>query len=156
MNIRTATEADLDHISALADEVAALHSDNEPEVFAGPNASRDREFWLSCITQREATVTVATNDGTIVGFVTARVTSINAPTFLKERAICRIGTIVVSSRAQRQGIGTELIRSVEAWAKSKSAVETRLEVFAFNRRALSFYASLGYAVRSHILHKGLP
>ena len=71
MNIRTATEADLDHISALADEIAAFHSDNEPEVFAEPNASRDREFWLSCITQPEATVTVATNDGTIVGFVTA-------------------------------------------------------------------------------------
>jgi ribosomal protein S18 acetylase RimI-like enzyme len=155
MNTRTATEADLDQVSALADEIAALHSSNEPEVFAAPNAGRDREFWLSCITQTDATVNVATNAGVIVGFITAKITSATAPTFLKDRTICRIGTIVVSSTVQRRGIGTELIRSIETWARVKSAVEIRLEVFAFNRQALSFYASLGYATQSHNMHRGL-
>ena len=155
MNTRTATEADLDQVSALADEIAALHSGNEPAVFAAPNAGRDREFWRSCITQTDATVTVATEAGVIVGFISAKIASATAPTFLRERTICRVGTIVVSATVQRRGIGTSLIRSIEAWARSRSAVETRLEVFAFNRQALSFYASLGYATQSHTMHRGL-
>jgi ribosomal protein S18 acetylase RimI-like enzyme len=155
MNVRTATETDLDQISAIADEIAALHNRNEPDVFAEPDTSRDKGFWLSCILQAESTVIVATEGTAILGFIAARMARTNAAPFLTDRTICRIETIVVSSCARRQGIGTKLIRSVEAWAKDRSAVETRLEVFAFNREAVSFYETLGYSVQSRMLHRGL-
>lgn len=155
MSFRTATEADLDQVCALADEIAALHSSNKPKVFSTPDAARDREFWKSCMAQPEATMHVVSNRNEIFGFITAKLARIVAPTFLEPRNVCRSGTIVVSLTSRRQGVGTELIRSVESWAKGQQADEIRLEVFEFNRSALSFYASLGYATQSQIMHKDL-
>lgn len=155
VNIRPATEDDLDQVCALAEEIATFHHSKEPEVFARAEAQRDRAFWLSCITSTEGTVLVASDAETIVGYVTAKVSNINAPTFLNPRIVCRVGTIVVSSHVQRRGIGRELIRSIETWAISRSAVEIRLEVFAFNLRASSFYTSLGYRAQSYIMSRGL-
>jgi ribosomal protein S18 acetylase RimI-like enzyme len=155
MTIRTATEADLDQIGLLADEVAALHSLNEPVVFAEPNTGRDREFWLACIHQPDGTVHVANDGDEILGFITAKIATPSALPFLNRRTICSIGTIAVSSRTQRTGIGTELIDSIERWAKTKSATEIRLEVFDFNRQARHFYANRGYATQSQIMRKGL-
>ena len=155
MNIRPATVDDLDQVCTLADEIATFHHDKEPEVFAPADAQRDRAFWLSCITSTDGTVLVASDAETIVGYVTAKVSNISDPIFLNPRTVCRVGTIVVSSRLQRRGIGKELIRSIETWAISRSAVEIRLEVFAFNLQASSFYASLGYATQSYIMNRSL-
>ncbi len=155
MTIRTATEADLEQISLLAEEVAALHHLNQPVVFAEPNSSRDRAFWLKCITESDATVQVASDDDRILGFITAKVASPSSLPFLKRRTICSIGTIAISAATQRKGIGTALIHSIECWAKSQSATEIRLEVFDFNTPAMLFYTRLGYATQSHLMRKGL-
>ncbi len=155
LNVRTATEADLDQICAVADEVAALHHSHVPEIFAAPDTMRDREFWWSWITQTQSTIHVATDQETVVGFITAKVTQGTVATVLKPRIFCRIGTIVVASSARRQGVGTALMRSIEEWAIGQSAVETRLEVFDFNQEALAFYEELGYGVQSHIMRRRL-
>lgn len=155
MFVRTATEADLDQICALADEIALLHHTNEPTVFAQPDCARDRDFWRSCISQADGVVLLAEEGNEVHGFISAKITTTTSPSFLNERVVCRIGTIVVSAQAQRQGLGTQLIQAVERWAQSARAVEVRLEVFDFNRQAQSFYARHGYAEQSHILCKGL-
>ena len=155
LNIRTATVEDLDQICALADEIAEFHNKNEPKVFAQADRQRDREFWRSSIVQLDGTVLVAVKATEILGFITAKVSEALAPSFLVPRKVCRIGTIIVSSQYKRQGVGTQLLRSIEAWALAQSAVETRLEVFAFNSQALGFYSSLGYATQSHIMYRSL-
>ena len=155
LNIRTATVEDLDQICALADEIAEFHNKNEPKVFAHADRQRDREFWRSSIVQLDGTVLVAAKATEILGFITAKVSEALAPSFLVPRKVCRIGTIIVSSQSKRQGVGTQLLRSIEAWALAQSAVETRLEVFAFNSQALCFYSNLGYATQSHIMHRSL-
>jgi GNAT superfamily N-acetyltransferase len=118
-----ASEADLDQICVIADEVAALHHGHVPEIFAAPDTLRDREFWKSWITQTQSTIHVATHQETVVGFITAKVAPGTVATILKSRIVCRIGTIAVSSGARRHGVGTALMRSIEAWAIGQSAVE---------------------------------
>jgi ribosomal protein S18 acetylase RimI-like enzyme len=156
LNIRTATPADLDAVCGLADEIASLHNQREPEWFAPADVQRDRAFWLASIVQGEGTVLVAEQEGTLVGFISARIVSTVAASFLTQRITCRIGSIAVAPSHRRAGIGTRLIRAAEAWAVSRSAVDVRLEVFAFNAAALEFYAALGYGPLAHIMHRAMP
>lgn len=155
MQLRTATTHDAPQICQLADEIAALHHDNEPRVFLPPNQERDREFWVSSIGQPGTTVLVATDGDRVMGFITAKLWSGVAAPFLTPRIMCRIETIVVSRDAQRKGIGALLIRGAEAWATEQHAVELRLEVFAFNEAAVAFYRKLGYDVQSQNMSRTL-
>jgi ribosomal protein S18 acetylase RimI-like enzyme len=156
VKIRAATAQDLEQICVLADETAELHHLHEPEVFVPPDTQRDRAFWLASIEQDDGTTLVAEKLGRIVGFVTARMLTTVSASFLRPRITSRIGSIVVSRLNRREGIGTSLIRAIEAWAAAQSAVEVRLEVFSFNEEAIRFYAALGYATRLHTLCRSLP
>jgi ribosomal protein S18 acetylase RimI-like enzyme len=154
--VRAATAEDLDQVCLLAEEIAELHSEHEPEVFAPPDVQRDRAFWLAAIEQLDGTVLVAEQRGKVVGFVTARIPAAVMASFLRERVVCRIGSIVVSRQHRREGIGTSLIRAIEAWAVTRSAVEITLAVFSFNEEAIRFYATLGYATQVLTVSRALP
>lgn len=155
MQLRTASANDVLQICQLADEIAELHHGQAPDVFLPPDADRDREFWVSAIGQPAATVFVAADGDKVVGFITAKLWSGAAAPFLTQRIMCRIGTIVVSRDARRQGIGVLLIRGAEGWAAAQHAVEVRLEVFAFNEAAVAFYKKLGYDVQSQNMSRTL-
>jgi ribosomal protein S18 acetylase RimI-like enzyme len=154
--IRAANAQDLDQVCVLADEIAELHSQYEPEVFAPPDAQRDRAFWLAAIEQADGTVLVAERHGSVVGFITARIPTAVGASFLRQRIVCRVGSIVVSRRHRRQGIGTSLIRAMEAWAVTRLAEEIALAVFSFNEEAIKFYATLGYATQVLTVSRALP
>jgi ribosomal protein S18 acetylase RimI-like enzyme len=156
VKIRAATVDDLDQVCVLADEIAELHHEHEPEVFAPPDARRDRVYWLASIQQADGTVLVAIRQERVVGFITARVVSTVTATFLRPRNFCRIGSVVVSRQHRREGIGTSLIHALEAWAVTRQATEVRLEVFSFNQEAIKFYATLGYANQVLTLCRSLP
>lgn len=46
-------------------------------------------------------------------------------------------------------------QAAEAWARQRGAPDIRLNVWAFNQRALALYEELGYEVRSQVLGKRL-
>jgi ribosomal protein S18 acetylase RimI-like enzyme len=156
VKIRAATVEDLDQVCLLADESAELHHEHEPEVFAPPDTLRDRAFWLASIEQADGTVLVAVKQERVAGFITARILTTFTATFLRQRIICRVGSIVVSRQHRREGIGTSLIHAIEAWAVTRAALEVRLEVFSFNEEAIKFYATLGYANQVLTVCRSLP
>lgn len=163
MVIRPATAADLDAICDIADEIAALHHQHAATIFLPPpGAVRDRAYWLASISTVEATMLVACTPGAtaqgperITGFISARLFDTTAVTFLQPRKSCQIGTVVVAAAHQRQGVGEQLMRAIEAWAAAHRAADVQLQVFAFNHTAAAFYAALGYAVQSHTLSRAV-
>lgn len=156
MKIREATAQDLDQVCVLADEIAELHHQHEPEVFLSADPQRDREFWRGSIEAGNGVMLVAEKLGRIVGFVCARGDKKVGASFFRPRITAVLGSIVVSRLHRREGIGTSLIHAIEAWASSQAAVEVRLEVFSFNEAAIKFYAALGYSTRLHALCRSLP
>lgn len=154
MNIKRATLEDLTDICILADEIATQHHQQKPEIFAPASGMiRDRDLWASCITAENGVMFIARTSGQIAGFVSAQITDTSAITLLQPRIICRIGTILVSQAQQRQGLGKELINTVEKWAAS--ACEIRLEVFKFNQQAIDFYEAQHFLPQSKIMVKKL-
>ena len=54
-----------------------------------------------------------------------------------------------------QGIGTELMRRVEAWASARGARHITLNVWAFNEKAVGLYRRLAYETRALSMGKRL-
>lgn len=56
--------------------------------------------------------------------------------------------IYVKPSYRRQGIGRELMRQAEAWARLEGYSQISLQVFTTNQPAIDLYGSLGYEARS--------
>lgn len=150
MEIRKATELDIDAIVELNRQIGEIHHEHYPEVFCPPSPE-ERAFLLSAIGAEGRLFCVAELDGMVVGFLTARIDINDSVPFLTRAPICRIGSVVVDEQHRSQGIGKGLIAHCDEWAKTRDAHQIRLEVMAFNQRAQALYASLGFKVQSQIM-----
>ncbi|MEU6859721.1 GNAT family N-acetyltransferase [Glycomyces sp. NPDC046736] len=67
-------------------------------------------------------------------------------------AIARIGT---AEAFRRRGLGTEVLRALEAWGAANGARRAVLQVEADNESALAMYERLGYAERYRYCYRAL-
>lgn len=89
------------------------------------------------------TTLVAEDSGVIVGFIDARIDEPFDPMY-KPVKYCFIADIAVDSDRRGQGIGEQLMRAIEAWAREQGAEFVVLEYHMGNPRAADLYARLGY------------
>jgi len=66
-----------------------------------------------------------------------------------------IAELFVRGNNQRTGIGSQLLKTMEDYFKKKECTIIRLEVFAPNKMARSFYLKHGYQDRAIIVSKDL-
>jgi len=155
LTFRRATLADLPSLAALGDEVNAVHHEALPDVFAPPVPGRDEAHWRDAIGADDAHVAfVAESDGTLVGFVTGRVSDEASPMFVP-MLLCHVGTLGVAAAMRGRGIGHALMALLEGWARERGAVEMHLNVWRFNGGAARLYAELGYEERSAFMARRL-
>jgi ribosomal protein S18 acetylase RimI-like enzyme len=153
---RETTEADIDAICALGEEVNAVHHHAFPHVFAGAGEKdRDAAHWMNSIAKHDATTFVAEESKTIVGFVNVSIVN-ESHSLLQPLRFGRVGSVSVTELRRGQGIGRELMRRTQDWVSSRGGIEVRLNVWAFNSHALHMYEELGYETRSLFLVKHLP
>ena len=147
MDIRKATEQDIDAILALNRQIGQLHFEQVPEVFCPPSPE-DRAFLLGAIADEARLFCVAVVAGEVAGFLTARIDLNESVPFLSKLPVCRITTVVVDEHHRSRGIGKALIAHCDGWAKAHDASQLKLEVMSFNDRARSLYESLGFTRQS--------
>ncbi len=133
MDIRTATEQDIDAILALNRQIGQLHFEQVPEVFCPPSPE-DRAFLLGAIADEARLFCVAVVAGEVAGFLTARIDLNESVPFLSKLPVCRITTVVV-----------------DEGQRSRGASQLRLEVMAFNERARALYEQLGFKAQSQTM-----
>ncbi|HHQ4620205.1 GNAT family N-acetyltransferase [Aeromonas veronii] len=150
MEIRKATELDIDAIVELNRQIGEIHHAHYPKVFCPPSPE-ERAFLLDAIAAEGRLFCVAEQDGMVVGFLTARIDINESMPFLSKLPICRIGSVVVDEQHRSRGIGKGLIAHCDEWAKARDAQQIRLEVMAFNERAKALYEALGFKVQSQIM-----
>ena len=150
MEIRKATEQDLDAIVELDRQIGQIHFEQAPEVFCPPS-SRQRAFLLDAIQSEGRLFCVAVVEGVVAGFLTARIDINEAIPFLTKLPVCRITTVVVDEGLRSRGIGRALIAHGDQWGKARGASQLRLEVMAFNERARALYEQLGFKAQSQTM-----
>ncbi|UYM14640.1 GNAT family N-acetyltransferase [Endozoicomonas euniceicola] len=150
MEIRKASQNDIDSLLNLNCQIGEFHYQNAPTVFAKPS-SEEREFLLKAISDPDRLFLVATLQNKVCGFITATITKNEAVPFLRKEPICRIGTIVIDEQHRSTGLGKALMNKCYDWAVSSGASQIRLEVMEFNSNAQDFYAGLGFKTQSRIM-----
>lgn len=145
MNIRIGSSKDMEEICDLSNEINIMHCESMPNDFKLPDSRmRDAPHWQTYIDDPDSIVYVAESESKIVGAICAKCVLNTAVPFIKHRKKCLIGTIVVSRKYIRTGIGKSLMKSIESFAKGQECEEILLEVMKFNSDAQQFYFSLGY------------
>jgi GNAT superfamily N-acetyltransferase len=103
--------------------------------------------------ERASHVLVAEDaSGNVIGWL-----HVAARTQLTEEACAEILGLVVDERARGAGVGADLIRAAEAWARAEGCTRIRVRSRDTRERAHRFYQREGYA-RSKVqlvLHKAL-
>lgn len=119
--------ADLEHIRQLAN--SRLREEYNLELF--------QHFFEN----QPGCFLTAKEEGSIVGFI------LGIP---MDETSLRILMLVVSRSRERNGIGTSLISSAEAYASSRKMMSLVLEVGTENKAALGFYNKLGFRIAKMI------
>ncbi len=123
--IRIATEHDLEALTATL----------EPELSASHIAQRFEESRAGI-----RTMLVAMRDGSAIATI-----SIGGGRFQREGSL-RLFALNVGAAFRRKGVGTALVKTVEAIAAEAGLGEVNLEVTTDNQKALSLYHKLGYRI----------
>ena len=144
MEIRFATESDLERVNELRKQVNDLHVEGKPDVFK-PGFSDDLRDFINVIWKDpEQEIVVAVDCGIVCGF--AIIHHINKPEnpFMYERDFLDIDEFCVDEAYRRKGAATELIAFIKSYAKEKGFHRIELNMWEFNQGALAFYEAVGF------------
>jgi ribosomal protein S18 acetylase RimI-like enzyme len=156
VNIRQAAQEDYSALCELFDEIDAYHRDRLPHLFKHPGGpARDLEYFSWLVSDENVGFFVAEIDERLVGLIHALVRDAPDIPILVPRRYAIVDTLVVKSDFQQQGIGKQLMDSIQAWALAKGATCIELSVYEFNQTAISFYEGLGYQTLSRKMSKDL-
>ena len=145
VEIREAAPEDYDGLIEVLAEIDAYHAEHLPHVFrptCGP--ARSRAYVLSLLEDPDSVLLVAEEGGRVVGVADVRAHTTPDIPVLVPRRYAMVDAIVVRRTHQGRGIGRELMRCAESWARASGLEEVRLNVWEFNQGAIAFYEKLGY------------
>jgi GNAT superfamily N-acetyltransferase len=129
VNIRMPTLADASAIATLVTELG--YPSTRAEI---------AERLARLISMESAYVRVADINGEVIGLVIGHI----FPSIHVTEVVAWLTTLVVSSKARREGIGRLLASSCEEWAKGQGALRLSLTSGIHRDDAHVFYTRLGY------------
>jgi ribosomal protein S18 acetylase RimI-like enzyme len=159
VNVRAATLADLPALRALYAEFHEFHVTGVPEYVRSPKSGEidppDFEHRVEeIVLDDDSTILVADENHEIVGMAEAYARDITGPL----RHAKRYGflqSLAIRELQRRRGVGSELLRAAEAWARDRGATEMRLETWEFAEGPLGFYERAGYRTLKRTLVRPL-
>ncbi len=153
-HIRKATANDYDNLCELFNEIDTLHRVNLPDIFQKPNgAAREKDYYLGLVADENIGLFVVEMDEKLIGFVHVLVRDTPVFPVIIPQHYAVIDGIAVKSEFQNHGIGKMLMEKAQEWAKTNGAVFIELNVYEFNKNAISFYERLGYQISSQRMRK---
>lgn len=145
ITIRTATPADTRVLARLNQPVQALHANAQPEVFK-PAAHTPElvAHYETLLARNEVVIFLAEADDEPVGHAVTVVIERPESPFTYAFRYLQIDELSVEPAQQRRGIGTALVAEALGLARANAIRIVRLDVYAFNEKALAFYARQGF------------
>lgn len=142
--IRFGTMEDIEKVNVLRKEVNDLHVIGEPEIFKG-FTSELREYikeYVGILDNKS--LLVYEDDGEILGYAMIEYVVKPETAFSYSQKFVKLEELGVSSKCRGRGYGKELILKIKEEAKEKGFKQIRLDVWAFNEKAILFYLNNGF------------
>ena len=148
MQIRRATRADLAALTALNEQVHAIHVAERPDYFCRPEPAAVSKWLGGMLDDPTIAVWIAHLEDTPVGYVLLMVKERPANPFCQARVTAEIDQIAVHQSVRGTGVGTALIRAAIAHADARDIENVELNVWAFNNAARAAFEHLGFTART--------
>jgi len=149
MNIRPATEADIQALSALATQTwldAFSHRYPQEEHAGRIEKYRSEQYFTKALTRD--VIFLAEQDGALIGYVEFGPPDLPIPTQAGDQEITRL---YVLASHQRKGIGKALLETVLAHPLMQAAQTIYLDVWEKNEGAIRLYTSYGFKETDQII-----
>lgn len=156
ISLRRATRDDLPTLTALCREVQDLHVAGRPDLFADTEAQDLSAYLTSCFDREGFTITVAVVDDQVRGYILVQDVHRAANPFRKAEHVLYIHHIGVARESQSRGIGSALMNSVTTRAADTQCSAIRLDSWAFNTGAHTFFARHGFSPMNIVFENRLP
>jgi GNAT superfamily N-acetyltransferase len=143
VTVRPAVAADYPAVEILAREILAFHVAAIPDTFRDTEPALDDAYFDELLRSAAATLLVADDAGTLVGFAICEVRWGRPSPMIIQRRLASIEQIMVTAPMRGRGIGRALFDACAAWARGKGAERLTLQVWEFNRDAVAFYERRG-------------
>jgi len=124
--------------ATLADATAVAHLLGELDYPRSPGFARIKIRQLA--SRNNDRVFVATEQRMVVGFASCHVMSL----FHQKGCLCRVTALCVLADRRAAGIGKQLMRAVEKFARSRGCVKIEITSGKRRKSAHEFYRRIGY------------
>ena len=154
--IRLAKTKDISKISALLQQVLAVHAKGRPDLFK-ENTQKYSEVELQEILKdknRPVFVFVDERD-TVLGYAFCEIKTVQSKAVLREHKQLYIDDLCVDESKRGMQIGSKLYQYVEQYAKEISCDYVTLNVWDCNKDAISFYYKMGLTPQKTTMEKKL-
>jgi GNAT superfamily N-acetyltransferase len=141
MEIRTATEADIDGL--VTSYISLFAADAPRDRNRNPNWPHDHgaEWTKANLANPDWLVLLAYADGTVVGHLDG---AYHPPSNMWKAARATLISMAVHADWRSRGVGTQLVDRFKEWARERGAVQLRVTAYAANEGAIRFYRRNGF------------
>lgn len=144
MEIRYASEKDIDGINNLLRQVLNVHHNGRPDLFKADAKKYTDEELLALIADEKRPIFVADDGaGNILGYVFCVFQQHIGDNILTDIKTLYIDDLCVDERCRGEHIGRTLYEYVLAFAKREGCYNVTLNVWACNENARKFYEKCG-------------
>lgn len=142
--IRFAEYKDLEEVNRLRKQVNDIHVDGRPETFKAGFPDELRDHIYTIFEDPDQRIAVYETDGKICAFAVMNHIIKPETPFMYVRDYLDIDEFGVDEACRRQGIATEMIAFIRAYAKREGFSKLELNMWEFNQGALEFYEAVGF------------
>ena len=149
--IKLATKNDLEGLSKLRDYVHSIHANNNPKLFKEIISKEANNYLNEILENPNFCIYVSIIKKKKVENKKKNKNKKPENPVMYKQKICFIDDICVDKNYQKQVIGKELFKSIKDFAKDNECNEIELNVWEFNKNAISFYEHLGFKTSRRIM-----
>ena len=152
MNIRRASEKDIDSLIKLLQEVLEIHANIRPDIFISGTTKYTRSELIEKLANDEEPIYVAVDENDdVMGYAFCALRNQPFSTNMVPFKSLYIDDLCVGSNYRGQHIGEQLFEYVKAEANRLGCYEITLAVWAGNDGAEKFYDRIGFKTKERIM-----
>lgn len=153
IQIRDASERDIDRLAALGAQVQTLHAEGRSDLFRPADSEALRGFFRHRLSQGSMILVAGVDGEEPEGYVLAEVLDRPQSPFQFAHIAVEVHHIAVDETFRRQGVGELLISAVIERAQQVGAAFIRLDSWSFNTEAHSFFEAQGFVAARFVFER---
>ncbi len=143
MEIRLATEKDVERLQEMLYSVQNLHAQGRPDVFIKGTRKYSDLKVKEIISSPNSPVFVGEIDGVVMAYAFCEIIDNNGTDNLRSLKTLYIDDLCVEENYRSKGYGQKIYGFVREYAKSQKCYHLTLNVWHLNESAIMFYDKLG-------------